>query len=34
MPVYWHNRRHLKPVDARVQPQYESDTLWRVLDLV
>jgi 2-haloacid dehalogenase len=34
MPVFWHNRRRLTPVDAHVQPQYVSDTLWPVLELV
>jgi 2-haloacid dehalogenase len=34
MPVFWHNRRRLSPVDARVQPRYVSDSLWPVLELV
>jgi 2-haloacid dehalogenase len=34
MPVFWHNRRRLSPVDADVQPRYVSDSLWPVLELV
>jgi 2-haloacid dehalogenase len=34
MPVFWHNRRHLKPIAAGVQPRYVSDSLRRVLELV
>jgi len=34
MPVFWHNRRRLNPVDAAVQPRYVSESLWPVLDLV
>jgi 2-haloacid dehalogenase len=34
MPVFWHNRMHLKPVDMRVQPLYIADSLWPILDLV
>ena len=34
MPVFWHNRMHLRPVDARVQPLYATDSLWPLLELV
>jgi len=34
MPVFWHNRRRLNPVDAAVQPRYVSESLWPVLELV
>ena len=34
MPVFWHNRRHLKPIAAGVEPRYVSDSLWPVLELV
>ena len=34
MPVFWHNRRRLSPVDDRVQPLYMADSLWPVLELV
>jgi 2-haloacid dehalogenase len=34
MPVFWHNRRRLNPVDTRVQPRYVSDSLWLILGLV
>jgi FMN phosphatase YigB (HAD superfamily) len=34
MPVYWHNRRRLSSIDARVTPRYVSDSLWPVLELV
>ncbi len=34
MPVFWHNRMNLKPVDSRVKPSYESDTLLPILDIV
>ena len=34
MPVFWHNRRRLSPVDARVQPLYAADSLWPILELV
>jgi len=33
MPVYWHNRMRLAPVDAAV-PDYEHDTLFPLLTLV
>jgi len=33
MPVFWHNRRHLRPVDG-VRPRYVSDSLEPLLDLV
>lgn len=33
MPVFWHNRRRLSPIDSRVQPQYVSDSLWPLLEL-
>jgi len=34
MPVFWHNRMRLSPVDARVQPLYAADSLWPILALV
>jgi hypothetical protein len=34
MPVFWHNRLHLSPIDARVQPLYVADSLWPILELV
>jgi HAD superfamily hydrolase (TIGR01509 family) len=34
MAVFWHNRRHLGPVEPSVHPQYVSDSLWPVLELV
>jgi 2-haloalkanoic acid dehalogenase type II len=34
MSVFWHNRRRLVLDDAQVQPQYVSDSLWPILDLV
>lgn len=34
MPVFWHNRMHLKPLDSRARPIYVSNTLLPVLDLV
>jgi 2-haloacid dehalogenase len=34
MPVFWHNRMRLSPVDARVQPRYVADSLWPILELV
>jgi 2-haloacid dehalogenase len=34
MPVFWHNRRRLNPVEPSVQPRYVSDSLWLVLELV
>jgi len=34
MPVFWHNRRRLSPVDARVQPLYVADSLLPILALV
>jgi len=34
MPVFWHNRLRLSPVDARVQPLYVADSLWPILELV
>lgn len=34
MPVFWHNRRHLSPTGADVQPRYVSDSLWPILELV
>jgi 2-haloacid dehalogenase len=34
MPVFWHNRMRLNPVDARVQPLYIADSLWPILELV
>jgi 2-haloacid dehalogenase len=34
MPVFWHNRRRLKPIAAGAQPRYVSDSLWPVLELV
>ncbi len=34
MPVFWHNRMRLSPVDAPVQPLYVADSLWPILELV
>ena len=34
MPVFWHNRMRLSPVEARVQPLYAADSLWPILALV
>ena len=34
MPVFWHNRLRLSPVDACVQPLYVADSLWPILELV
>jgi 2-haloacid dehalogenase len=34
MPVFWHNRKRLSPVDTHLQPRYVSDSLWPVLELV
>ena len=34
MPVFWHNRMRLSPVDAWVQPLYVADSLWPLLELV
>jgi FMN phosphatase YigB (HAD superfamily) len=34
MSIFWHNRRRLNPVDSRIQPQYVSDSLWPILELV
>jgi 2-haloalkanoic acid dehalogenase type II len=34
MPVFWHNRKRLSPVETYLQPQYVSDSLWPVLKLV
>jgi 2-haloacid dehalogenase len=34
MPVFWHNRLRLSPIDARVQPLYVADSLWPILELV
>jgi hypothetical protein len=34
MPVFWHNRMRISPVDARVQPRYVADSLWPILELV
>lgn len=34
MPVFWHNRMNLKPLDSTAKPGYMSDSLWPVLDLV
>lgn len=34
MSVFWHNRSRLVLDDAQVQPQYVSDSLWPILDLV
>jgi 2-haloalkanoic acid dehalogenase type II len=34
MSVFWHNRRRLILDDTQVQPQYVSDSLWPILDLV
>jgi 2-haloacid dehalogenase len=34
MPVFWHNRRHLIPVEPSIEPRYVSDSLSLVLELV
>ena len=34
MPVFWHNRRRLSPVDVRVQPLSVADSLWPIVELV
>lgn len=34
MPVFWHNRRRLKPVDQTIKPLKEADSLLPLLDLV
>lgn len=34
MSVFWHNRKGLALHDAEVQPDYVSDSLWPILDLV
>jgi 2-haloacid dehalogenase len=34
MPVFWHNRKRLSPVETHLQPRYVSDSLWPVLELV
>jgi len=34
MPVFWHNRMNLQPVDAHVMPRYAADTLLPILDMV
>jgi 2-haloacid dehalogenase len=34
MDVFWHNRRHLKPVAAGVPPRYVADSLRPLLELV
>lgn len=34
MPVFWHNRRHLKPMAGGGEPRYVSDSLRPVLELV
>lgn len=34
MPVFWHNRLGLSPVDTSVEPRYVSDSLWSLLELV
>jgi 2-haloacid dehalogenase len=34
MPVFWHNRRRLPPVETGRPPLYVADSLWPVLDLV
>jgi 2-haloacid dehalogenase len=34
MPVFWHNRRRLSPVEESLQPRYVSDSLWLLLELV
>ena len=34
MPVFWHNRRRLPLHDTQVQPEYSSESLWPILELV
>jgi 2-haloacid dehalogenase len=34
MPVFWHNRKRLSPVETHLQPRYVSDSLWPILELV
>jgi len=34
MSVYWHNRLLLPALDFPVPPQYVSDSLWRVVEIV
>jgi len=34
MPVFWHNRRKLPLSDTQVQPEYSSESLWPILELV
>lgn len=34
MPVFWHNRRRLPLNDTQVHPEYSSESLWPILDLV
>lgn len=34
MPVFWHNRMRLAPMDSSIQPLYVSDSLLPILDLV
>ena len=34
MSVFWHNRRRLALDDTQVQPDYVTDSLWPILDLV
>ena len=34
MPVFWHNRRGLKPLNELAVPRYVSDSLWPLLELV
>ncbi len=34
MPVFWHNRMNLKPLDSSSRPLYVSDTLIPLLDIV
>ncbi len=34
MPVFWHNRMHLKPSPSSAKPRYVSDTLLPLLNIV
>ncbi|RMD67473.1 HAD family hydrolase, partial [Candidatus Parcubacteria bacterium] len=34
MPVFWHNRMNLRPLDSSAKPRYVSDTLLPLLDIV
>lgn len=34
MPVFWHNRLRLSSLDSSVHPQFISDSLWPLIELV